>query len=150
MESSLLSTKNSHNSPGVHATLCGDRACRVRKIQARVRFGGCLRNPLRRSCASSARNAGERCGVSGELEDEHWRLCSTTAVHGVAGKLEAQGFVAQLKCAEESVELEAENWRLRSTTFSARSIAVELEDEKWRHSNTTLVRRVARKGEDEN
>ena len=36
---------------------------------------------------------------SGELEDEHWRLCSTTAVRGVAG------------------ELEAENWRVSSTTL---------------------------------
>ena len=41
------------------ATLCGDRACRVRETQARVRFAGCARNPLRRSCVSSARNAGE-------------------------------------------------------------------------------------------
>ena len=46
--------------PGARATLCGDRACRVREMQARVRFGGCPRNPLRRSCVSSARNAGER------------------------------------------------------------------------------------------
>ena len=43
----------------VRATLCGDRACRVREMQARVRFVGCARNPLRRSCVSSARNAGE-------------------------------------------------------------------------------------------
>ena len=41
------------------ATLCGDRACRVREMQARVRFVSCPRNPLRRSCVSSARNAGE-------------------------------------------------------------------------------------------
>ena len=41
------------------ATLCGDRARRAREMQARVRFGPCPRNPLRRSCASSARNAGE-------------------------------------------------------------------------------------------
>ena len=41
------------------ATLCGDRACRVRKMQARVRFAGCARNPLRRSCVSRARSAGE-------------------------------------------------------------------------------------------
>ena len=41
------------------ATLCGDRACRVREMQARVRFVPCPRNPLRRSCVSSARNAGE-------------------------------------------------------------------------------------------
>ena len=41
------------------ATLCGDRARRVREMQARVRFVPCPRNPLRRSCVSSARNAGE-------------------------------------------------------------------------------------------
>ena len=34
-----------------------------------------------------------------ELEDEHWRLCSTTVVLGVVG------------------ELEDENWRLGSTTL---------------------------------
>ena len=45
--------------PAARATLCGDRACRVREMKARVRFAGCLRNPLRRSCVSSARNAGE-------------------------------------------------------------------------------------------
>ena len=44
--------------PAARATLCGDRACRVREMQARVRFAGCPRNPLRRSCVSSARNAG--------------------------------------------------------------------------------------------
>ena len=41
------------------ATLCGDRACRVREMQARARFVPCARNPLRRSCVSSARNAGK-------------------------------------------------------------------------------------------
>ena len=46
-------------SPGARATLCGDRACRVREMQARVRFVRSARNPLRRSCVSSARNAGE-------------------------------------------------------------------------------------------
>ena len=45
--------------PAARATLCGDRACRVREMQARARFAGCPRNPLRRSCVSSARNAGE-------------------------------------------------------------------------------------------
>ena len=44
---------------GPRATLCGDRACRVREMQARVRFVRSARNPLRRSCVSSARNAGE-------------------------------------------------------------------------------------------
>ena len=44
---------------GARATLCGDRACREREIQARVRFVRCPRNPLRRSCVSSAGKAGE-------------------------------------------------------------------------------------------
>ena len=50
------------------ATLCGDRACRVREMQARVRFVPVRRNPLRRLCVSSARNAGESA---------IWRLSST-------------------------------------------------------------------------
>ena len=41
------------------ATLCGDRACRGREMQARLRFVSARRNPLRRSCALRARNAGE-------------------------------------------------------------------------------------------
>ena len=45
--------------PAARATLCGDRACRVREMQARVRCAGCPRDPLRRSCVSSARIAGE-------------------------------------------------------------------------------------------
>ena len=45
--------------PAARATLCGDRACRVREMQARVRFVRSARNPLRRSRVSSARNARE-------------------------------------------------------------------------------------------
>ena len=63
------------------ATLCGDRACRVREMQARVRFVRCPRNPLRRPCVSSARNAGE-----------HWRLCSATLVRGVSRELEDENW----------------------------------------------------------
>ena len=51
------------------ATLCGDRACRVREMQARVRFGFVAGNPLRGSCVSMAQNAGE--SAIGELEDEN-------------------------------------------------------------------------------
>ena len=47
------------NLPGARATLCGDRACRVRELQASVRFVRSRDNPLRRACVSSARNAGE-------------------------------------------------------------------------------------------
>ena len=64
------------------ATLCGDRACRVRDMQARARFVPRARNPLRRSRVSSARNAGESAMCPGELEDENWRLASTTVVRG--------------------------------------------------------------------
>ena len=46
------------DSSGARTTLCGDRACRVREMQARERFVRCP-GPLRRSCVSSARNAGE-------------------------------------------------------------------------------------------
>ena len=45
--------------PAARATLCGDRACRVREMQARVRFARCARNPLRRLRVLSARNAGD-------------------------------------------------------------------------------------------
>ena len=45
--------------PPRNATLCGDRACRTREMQARVRFVPVAGNPLRRSCVSRARNAGE-------------------------------------------------------------------------------------------
>ena len=68
---------------------------------------------------SSARKAGERCTLwynfstlLGELEDENWRLGSTTLVRGVAG------------------EWEDENWRLCSTTL-VRGVSGELEDENW-------------------
>ena len=56
------------------ATLCGDRACRVRETQARVRLGLCARNPLWRSCVSSARNAGEICPVCAQPSAEIARV----------------------------------------------------------------------------
>ena len=62
------------------ATLCGDRACRVREMQARVRFAGCPRNPLRRSCVSSARNAGES-GFAGYPRNPLRRSCVSRARH---------------------------------------------------------------------
>ena len=85
---------------GPRATLCGDRACGVHEMQARVRFVRCARNPLRRSCVSSARNAGESaiCPVCAQPSAEivrvecakcrHWRLSSITLVRGVSGELE--------------------------------------------------------------
>ena len=56
------------------ATLCGDRACRGREVQARVRFGFVRRNPLRRSCVSDARNAGESA-----IRNPLWRSCVSRA-----------------------------------------------------------------------
>ena len=56
---SLLKGRVGRTASTENATLCGDRACRVREMQARVRFVRRARNPLRRSCVSSARNAGE-------------------------------------------------------------------------------------------
>ena len=40
-------------------TVCGDRACRVRGMQVKLRFLISKCNPLRRSCVSSAQNASE-------------------------------------------------------------------------------------------
>ena len=87
------------------ATLCGDRACRVREMQARVRFVLCPHHPLRRSRASSARNAGESaiCPVPAQPSAEivrverakcrrARRLCSTTLVRGVSGELEDENW----------------------------------------------------------
>ena len=59
---------------GARATLCGGRACRVREMQARVRFVRRARNRLRRLRASSARNAGESaiCPVRAQPSAETW------------------------------------------------------------------------------
>ena len=45
--------------------------CRVREMQARVRFAGCARNPLRRAAPEW---------------EENWRLGSATFVRGAAGE----------------------------------------------------------------
>ena len=65
------------------ATLSVDRACRAPEMQGRARFASVRRNPLPRSRVSSARNAGER--AIGELEDENWRLSSTTCMRSIWG-----------------------------------------------------------------
>ena len=104
-----------------NATLCGDRACRVREMQARVRFGFVRRNPLRRSCVSSERSAGESAICPGPRDNPLWRSCASSA-----------------RNAGESAigELEDENWRLSSTTL-VRGVCGELEDENWRSCSTT-------------
>ena len=74
-------------------TFCGDRACRVHEMQARVRFVPVAGNPLRGSCVENWRLCSITLvrGVSGELEDENWRLCRTTSVRVRTGD-----FVVQL------------------------------------------------------
>ena len=54
----------------------GDRACQVREMQARARFVPCARDPLRRSCVSSARNAGESaiCEITAQPSAEIVRV----------------------------------------------------------------------------
>ena len=153
---------------GPRATLCGDRACRVREMQARVRFAGCARNPLRRSCVSSARNAGEsamcrlcaqpsaeivrvecaKCRRECDLPAARATLCGDRAcrVREIQARVRFAGCARnplRRSCVssarKQSVELEAENWRLCSTTL-VRKVAGELEAENWRLSSTTLVR----------
>ena len=116
--------RRERDSSGPRATLCGDRARRVREMQARARFVKLPRNPLRRSCVSSARNAGESAirSVRAQPSAEQRRLCSTTLVRGVAG------------------ELEDENWRLGSTAL-VRGVAGEWEDENWRLCSTNCSTR---------
>ena len=63
----------------VRATLCGDRACRVREMQARVRFVRSARNPLRRSCVSSARNPLRRSCVSSARNAGESAICQLRA-----------------------------------------------------------------------
>ena len=140
--------------PAARATLCGDRAGRVREMQARARFVKSPRDPLRRSRASSARNAGEsamRAEEAVELEAENWRLCSTTLVRGGAGELEAENWRRGSATVVRGVagEWGDENWRLCSTTL-VRRVAGELEAENWRRGSTTVVRGVAGEREDEN
>ena len=56
--------------------ICGDRACRGREMQVRLRFGPVRRNPLRRSRVSRARNAGEiafRIGRASLLEEVSYK-----------------------------------------------------------------------------
>ena len=84
------------------AALCGDRACRGREVQVRSRFGFFAGSPLRRSCVSSARNAGEiacwTCpaqpsaeivrveGAKMPVRYQKWPVCSTNVVRERASR----------------------------------------------------------------
>ena len=76
------------------AALCGDRACRVREMQARVRFVRCPRNPLRRSCVSSARNAGQSA------------ICPMPA--------QPSAEIVRVECAKRRRECDLESWKMRT------------------------------------
>ena len=90
---------------GPRATLCGDPARRASEMQVRVRFVRRARNPLRRSCVSSARNAGEsaicplRAQPSAEIVRVECAKCSTRS-NLWSGKLRTGDFVVQLEYAE--------------------------------------------------
>ena len=132
--------------------LCGDRACRVREMQARVRLVSSARNPLRRSCVSSAPNAGE------------------SAIRPVCAQPSAE--IVRVECAKCRQECDivrcARNPLRRSRASSARNAGesamrpvraqpsaetVRVECAKcrhWRLSSTTLVRGASGELEDEN
>ena len=104
--------------------LCGDRACRMSEMQARVQFGA--GNPLRRSCVSRARNAGESAICLCPAQPSVRRSCVSNERNAgesafwiwrgqPSAEIVRVDFVVQLEYAEQSVELEAENWRLCST-----------------------------------
>ena len=92
------------------ATLCGDRARRVREMQARVRFDRHPRNPLRRSCVSSARNAGESPCPRNPLR----RSCVSSARNAGESAIcpacaQPSAEIVRGKCAK------CRHWRLSST-----------------------------------
>ena len=119
--------------PHARATLCGDRACRLRETQARARFVRCPRNPLRRSCMSSARSVGESaiCPVPAQPSAEIVRVerakCRRECdLSGSGATLfgdracrvrEVQAKVRFVACVRVSGELDDENRRLASTTL---------------------------------
>ena len=142
--------------PAACATLCGDRACRVLEMQARGRFGGCPRNPLRRSCVSSARNARESaiCRLPVQPSACGDRACRVREMQarvrfaGCPRNPLRRSCVSRARNADESAiwyatlvrrvagELEAENWR-RGSARVVRGVAGEREDENWRVGSTT-------------
>ena len=144
--------------PAVRATLCGDRACRVREMQARARFARCARNPLQRSCVSSARNAGESeiCPVRAQPFAEIARVecakcrrecdlpgaCATLCGDCARRVREMQARVRLSLYARNPLRRSgvsgAKCRRLCSRTL-VRGVAGELEAENWRLCSTTLA-----------
>ena len=138
----------------VRATLCGDRACRVRETQARARFVLRAGNPLRRSRASSARNEGESgesaiCPVPAKPSAESARVECAKCRRECDGSGTRATLFSKTLVRGVSGEVEDENWGLGNTTL-VRGVSGELEDENWGLGSTTLVRGVSRELEDEN
>ena len=120
-----------------NATLCGDRACRGREMQVRSRFVFGARNPLRRSCASKARNASETAFPHNPL----WRSCASRARN--AGEIAF--WIAHASLLEEvSYEtLVLETWRF---TFGG-SLVETLVLETWHFTFGGSLVRNARFGD---
>ena len=158
--------------PAARATLCGDRACRVREMQARVRFAGCPRNPLRRSCVSSARNAGEsaicrlpaqpsaeivrvecaKCRRECDLPAARATLCGDRACRGREMQTRARCVRSVRNPLRRSCVSSARNAGESAMWYATlvRRVAGELEAENWRRGSATVVRGVAGEREDEN
>ena len=147
------------------ATLSRDRARRVREMQARARFILDAGNPLRRSCMSSARNAGESaicptrratfCG------DRACRACEMQARDGESAicpvPAQPSAEIVRVERAKRRRECELSGSSLTLCGDRARRVpekqarvrlvprarvSGELEDKNWRLCSTTLVRGV--------
>ena len=91
---------------------CRDRACRAREMQARVRFVRYPRNPAQPS-AEIVRVERAKCRRECELSGSGATLCGDRACR----VREKQARVRLIPCARVSVKLEDENWRLANTTL---------------------------------
>ena len=145
-------------------------------MQARVRFGGCARNPLRRSRVSSARNAGESaiCEITADRacrvremqvrarfvrcpRDPLRRSCVSSARNAGESVIcemstRPSAEIVRVECAKCRPECDwlSSGASCGAGTTSVRGVAGELEGENWRPGRTTLVRGVAEEWEDEN
>ena len=111
------------------------RVERAKIMQARVRFVPCARNPLRRSCVSNPlwRSCASRARNAGESAFWIWRGQPSAEI------VRVEGAKCRLECvlARSGATLCGDRaCRLCSTTL----VRGELEDENWRLCSTTLVR----------
>ena len=105
------------------ATLCGDRACRVRETQARVRFVPVRDNPLRRSCVSSARNAGETaiwfCPTQPSAEIVRVEGAKCRRECDLPPSRATSAGIARVECANcrRECDLSRSSWKMRTGDF---------------------------------